>query len=137
MSQASHLIPYAQVSLTALERKQQTEMIMQLFKLWQLTARQQAIALGLSPNTETSIYNYKNGSNSLPLYRDLQDRVVHFLAIHKFLRQAYAFNKELAYRWMTTANADFDFQTPFDVIQREGYLGLVKIRSYLEFHQQI
>ena len=136
MSRASQIVFYEPAALSELERKQQTEMIMQLFKLWQLTARQQAIALGLSPKTETSIYNYKNGTNSLPLYRDLQDRVVHFLAIHKFLRRAYPFNKELAYRWISTANADFDFQTPFTVIQREGYLGVVKIRNYLELHQQ-
>lgn len=137
MARTASLAKPNQISLTEFERKQQTQMIMQLFKHWQLTAKQQAIALGLSSKTETSIYNYKNGTNSLPLYRDLQDRLGHYLAIHKCLRRAYSFNKELAYRWILTPNADFDFRTPFDVIQKEGYMGLVKIRNYLEFHQQL
>jgi hypothetical protein len=136
MTTATKLLPYEPISLSEKERKQQTQMIMQLFMHWQLTAKQQAIALGLSPNTETSIYNYKNGTNALPLYRDLQDRVAHYFAIHQFLRRVYAANKVLAYRWISTPNADFNFQSPFAVIQREGYMGLVKIRSYLEIHQQ-
>jgi hypothetical protein len=137
MSRATRLAHNDQPLLTQLERKQQTQMIMQLFKHWQLTAKQQAVALGLSPNTETSIYNYKNGNNFLPLYRDLQDRLGHYFAIHQYLRRAYPFNKELVYRWILTPNADFNLRTPFDVIQQEGYMGLVKIRSYLEFHQQL
>lgn len=121
-------------SLTTMERAHQTQMIMKLFQLWNLTTKQQAIALGLSPNTGTSIDNYKKGK-FLPLYRDIQDRIGHLLAIHKNLRQIYPYNKELAYQWITTPNADFDNQSPFDVIAVEGYMGLVSIRTYLELNQ--
>jgi hypothetical protein len=126
---------YEPLSLSETERQQQTDMIMKLFDLWGLTYKQQAIALGLSPNTETSIYRYKNGKQYLPLFRDMQDRVGHLLAIHKYLRRAYPFNKELAYRWVTTPNADFSNQPPFDAISQDGYMGLIKVRNYLELNQ--
>lgn len=135
MAHAFSLIHYEHAALSTTERKQQTRMIMQLFDHWNLTYKQQAIALGLSPNTGTSISKYKNGEQYLPLLRDIQDRIGHLLAIHKYLRRAYPFNKELAYRWITTPNADFNHQCPFDVIDREGYMGLVSIRNYLKLSQ--
>lgn len=119
------------------ERKYQTELIMKLFENWDLTIRQQAIALGLSPDTGTSIHNYKNGKHYLPLSRDIQDRIGHLLAVHKYLRRAYPFNKMLVYRWISTPNSDFNQQTPFDVIEQQGLLGLVEIRNYLEQSLQI
>jgi hypothetical protein len=128
-------ITYHPHTPTTKEHLQQTQLIMKLFQLWNLTYKQQAIALGLSPNTQTSIHKYKNGKQALPLFRDIQDRVGHLLAIHKYLRRAYPFNKELAYQWISTPNKDFTQQSPFTVIANEGYLGLVKIRNYLALHQ--
>lgn len=125
------------VVLSQEERQQQTQLIMKLFEHWKLTIKQQAILLGLSPNTETSIYNYKTLKQCLPTYRDTQDRIKHLLVIHKYLRRAYPFNKELAYRWISTKNADFDRVSPFDVIAEEGFMGLVKIRMYLELNQSV
>lgn len=120
------------------QRKQQTQLIMKLFELWQLTDKEKAIALGLSPGTQTSIYKYKTGKQYLPSTRDTQDRIGHLLAIHKFLRRAYPFDKELAYQWIKTPNMDFNSRTPFDLISQNGYLGLIQIRYYLEMneHQQ-
>lgn len=120
------------------EREQQTRMIMTLFELWHLTDKEKAIALGLSPGTQTSIHKYKTGKQHLPLTRDAQDRIGHLLAIHKFLRRAYPFNKELAYQWIKTTNTDFNNSTPFDLISQKGYLGLIQVRYYLEMneHQQ-
>ena len=134
MSRAGRIVNYEQNSLSEKERAHQTQMIMKLFQFWHLTNKQQAIVLGLSPNTGTSIDNYKKGGY-LPQYRDIQDRVGHLFAIHKYLRRVYPLNKELAYRWMTTPNADFNNQSPFDVICQEGYMGVVRIRNYLEFNE--
>lgn len=125
------------IALSQTERQQQTQLIMKLFEHWKLTIKQQAILLGLSPNTETSIYNYKTLKQYLPTYRDTQDRIRHLLTIHKFLRRAYVFNTELAYSWMTTSNADFDHIRPLDVIAKEGFMGLVKIKTYLELNQSV
>jgi len=124
--------------LNKTERKQQTQMIMRLFSLWNLTDKEKAIALGLSTGTQTSIHKYKTGKQDLPLMRDIQDRVGHLLAIHKYLKRAYPFDKELAYQWIKTSNSDFNNLPPFNLIFNEGYLGLVKVRNYLEIseHQQ-
>lgn len=137
MSQANKLIDYEPILLSEKEQKQRTQMLMRLFEHWKLTYKQQALALGLSPHTQTSIYNYKMGKQALPLYRDIQDRVGHLFAIHKYLRRAYPFNKELAYLWVTKPNLDFNHQSPFEVICKEGYLGLVKVRNYLELNQRL
>lgn len=126
---------YTPTTLTVMERKQQTQMIMKLFEHWDLTYKQQAIVLGLSPNTETGIHRYKNGKQYLPLFRDIQDRIRHLLAIHKYLRRAYPVNHELTYQWITTPNIDFNRESPLQIICSEGYMGLVKIRRYLELNQ--
>lgn len=125
-----------QPSLSNEERQQETEMIMQLFKHWQLTSAECAILLGLSPNTGTSIHSYNTGKATLPKYRDTQDRVGHLLAIHRYLKQAYPFNDDLAYRWMKTRNADFKYFTPLQIIDGEGFAGLLRIRQYLESDQE-
>jgi hypothetical protein len=136
MSHATRLAShYEPTALTVAERKQQTQMLMKLFEHWKLTYKQQAIVLGLSPNTETSIHRYKNGKQYLPLFRDIQDRIQHLLTIHKYLRRAYPINKNLAYQWITTPNMDFNRQSPLEMICQEGYMGLVKIKQYLELHQ--
>lgn len=120
------------------ERKQQTRMIMTLFELWHLTDKEKATALGLSTGTQTSIHKYKTGQQNLPLITDVQDRIGHLLAIHKYLRRAYPFNKELAYQWIKTINTDFNNHKPFDLISQKGFLGLIQVRYYLEMneHQQ-
>jgi len=127
---------YDPPDMTDEERRAQTELIMNLFAKWNLTYKQQAIMLGLSPNTESGIHRYKTGKQYLPQYRDIQDRISYLLAIHKLLRRAYPFNEELAYQWMLTSNEDFQFKSPYDLICEKGYLGLVQVKEYLELHQQ-
>lgn len=124
------------VLLTEEQRQQQTQMIMQLFEHWQLTNAECAILLGLSPNTATSINNYNTGKSSLPKYRDIQDRVGHLFAIHRYLKQAYPFNEDLAYRWIKSPNADFQGFTPLQIINKEGFEGLLRVRYYLESNME-
>ena len=135
MARSNLAFNYQPVLLSEEERHAQTQLIMRLFERWQLTYRQQAILLGLSPMTETSIHRYKNLKAYLPQYRDIQDRTGHLLAIHKYLRRIYSMNKSLAYRWMTTPNEDFNHLSPYAVISKEGYTGLLQVRQYLEIGQ--
>ena len=129
-------LSYEQPPLSEKQRQQQTEMIMRLFEHWQLTNRECATLLGLSTNTGTSINNYKTGNSFLPQYRDIQDRVGHILAIHRYLRRAYPYNDELAYLWIKTPNADFQQHSPIEVIDNEGFSGLFRIRNYLASNQE-
>ncbi len=124
------------VSLTDEQRQQQTQMMMQLFRHWQLTNAECSILLGLSPNTATSINNYNTGKASLPKCRDIQDRVGHLFAIHRYLKQAYPYNEDLAYSWIKSRNADFRGFTPLQIINKEGFEGLLRIRHYLESNME-
>lgn len=109
-----------------------TQMIMQLFEHWELTYEQQTMLLSLSANTHSTIARYKKGAAYLAQDRDTQDRIGHLLAIHKCLRTLFPLNKELAYAWPTTPNRYFEGKTPIEVISKEGFLGLLKVRQYLE-----
>jgi len=124
-------VTFEQPVLSDKEREQQTSMIMQLFKHWQLTNSERALILGLSPRTGTSINNYNTGKAYLPQYRDIQDRVGHLFAIHRYLKRAYPYNTELAYRWIKTPNFDFQQHTPLEIIVNEGFAGLLRVRNYL------
>lgn len=114
------------------ERIAQTKLIMRLFELWQLSTAEQAICLGLSPNTQTNIHKYKNGKAYLPLHRDTQDRIRFLLTIHKYLRKLFPRNNELAYQWIKISNKYFNNFAPLDIIIRDGLLGLDMIAKYLE-----
>lgn len=109
-----------------------TKMIMQLFEHWKLTYEQQSMLLSLSTNTHSTIARYKKGGACLSRDRDTQDRAGHLLAIHKYLRTIFPLNKELAYAWPSTANQYFGGKTPVEIISEEGFLGLIKVRRYLE-----
>lgn len=109
-----------------------TSMIMRLFEHWKLTYAEQAIMLGFSPKTHSTIARYKNGSQAIALDRDTYDRVRFLLSIHKNLRTIFPLNKDLGYAWVKAQNRTFDGKTPFDIIAQEGFLGLARVNNYLE-----
>lgn len=109
-----------------------TAMIMRLFEHWHLTYEQQAAVLGLSTNTHSTVARYKSGKTLLSKNRDSQDRAGHLLAIHKYLRLIFPLNPQLAYAWPKTPNKFFEGKMPLEIIITEGFLGLVRIRRYLE-----
>lgn len=123
---------YIEVDLTDKERVSQTKMIMRLFGLWGISLAQQAICLGLSPHTRTSLHNYKSGKAYLPLHRDVQDRISIFLTIHSILRRLFPENNEIVYTWINRPNKHFDNYTPLEIICRDNYQGVIKVKNYLE-----
>jgi hypothetical protein len=123
---------YNEVDLTDKERASQTKMIMRLFDLWKISSAQQAICLGLSPHTRASLHNYKSGKAYLPLYRDIQDRISILLTIHSILRRLFPENDEIVYTWISRRNKYFDNYTPLEIICRDSYPGLIKVKDYLE-----
>ena len=66
--------------------------------------------------------------------QDLLERAGHLLGIHKSLRILYPHNRDLAYRWITTPNRRFGNRAPIEVM-KEGFLGLVAVRRYLDFER--
>lgn len=109
--------------------QRQTQLVMTLFERWQLTQRQQASMLGV---THSTINRYKSGQQAFSSTRDLQDRVGHLLAIHQLLRTLLPDNVDLVYAWPTLKNEYFDNDMPVEVIEQEGFAGLLRVREYLE-----
>lgn len=123
---------YHEVKLSDKERLSQTKMIMRLFDLWGISIAQQAICLGLSPHSRTSISAYRSGKSYLPLYRDIQDRIANLFVIHSSLSKLFPENKDLAYSWINRRNKFFENYSPLEIICRDSYLGLEKVKEYLE-----
>ncbi len=123
---------YNEIQLTDKERVSQTKMIMRLFDLWKISPAQQSICLGLSPRSRTTIAKYRSGKSYLPLYHDMQDRIANLLIIHSSLGKLFPENKELVYTWIHRPNKYFNDLTPLEIICRDSYKGLEKVKNYLE-----
>jgi hypothetical protein len=114
-------------------RTRLARMITTLFGHWGLSTAEQAAALGISPGSRTTLVRYRAGE-PLADDRDLLDRVSHLLGIHKSLRILFPHDRDLAYAWMTTNNRRLGAR-PIDVIERQGFEGLLAIRRYLDFQR--
>jgi len=108
--------------------------VTQLFDHWQLSATDQAALLGLSPDSRTALSRYRRGG-ALPDSEDLLARVGHLIAIHDALRIMFPYDPELAYAWVTTPNTNFGGQTPLAYMRASGFLGVAKVRRYLDFER--
>ena len=100
--------------LTDVERAQQTQMIMKLFEYWGLTYKQQAIALGLSPNTETSIHRYKSGKQFLPLFRSVNTDLNVTLALAAIAVIAVEVSGIIAVGFLRYGKKFFNFSSPIN-----------------------
>ncbi|WP_051687287.1 antitoxin Xre/MbcA/ParS toxin-binding domain-containing protein [Microbulbifer sp. HZ11] len=109
-----------------------SHMLLRLFENWNLSSDQQLIILGLTNAVVTNL------SKSLKRYlsedRDKLDRARILLEIHKSLRRLFPQNREIAYQWIFRPNKAFDGLAPFDVIERNGMLGMYMVRDYLNKH---
>lgn len=107
------------------------KMVMNLFDLWKLSAQEQMAFLGLSEGSRMSLTRYRKGE-PLADNRDLLDRVANLLSIHQSLRVLFPQNRDIAYRWPTTPNRAFGGQSPAELIRKEGFLGLLIVKRYLD-----
>ncbi len=119
------------VTLAKQERTALTQMVFKLFDHWNLGLDDQAALLGLDFQKSAVLLRYRAGK-PIGSDRDQLDRVGHLLAIHKILRSLFPQNRDLAYRWMSTRNRAFENLTPVDVVKSWGFMGLLRVRSYLE-----
>jgi uncharacterized protein (DUF2384 family) len=113
------------------DRSVLAKMVLVLFDHWQLDKDAQAVLLGIAATNHAALARYRKGTLT-EINRDQQDRIGHLLAIHKNLRLLFPQNRELAYRWMSTRNKDFENLTPIEVVKEWGFAGLLRIRTYLE-----
>ncbi len=112
------------------------KMVMRLFELWQVSTQDQMALLGLSEGSRTTLARYRRGE-PLADNRDLLDRVGNLLSIHRSLRILFPKNRDLVYGWPTTPNKAFEGKSAVDIIRRDGFLGLLTIRRYLDFQRGV
>ena len=94
-------------------RERLARLIVSLFERWQLAPADQALLLGLSPDSRATLARYR---------------------IHKALRIIFPHDPDLAYRWVTTPNRRFGDRPPL-AIMKQGYEGILAVRRYLDFER--
>jgi hypothetical protein len=108
-------------------------MVVALLDHWDLAPNDQAVLLGLSPQSRSTIARYRRGE-PLADNADLLARAGHLLGIHKALRILFPHDRDLAYRWVSTPNRRFG-TSPLDLMKRHGYEGILAVRRYLDFER--
>jgi hypothetical protein len=114
-------------------RERLARMVVSLLDHWNLSPNDQAVLLGLSTQSRSTVVRYRRGE-PLADSADLLARAGHLLGIHKALRILFPHDRDLAYRWVSTPNRRFG-TTPLDVMKRHGYEGILAVRRYLDFER--
>lgn len=115
-------------------RERLARMVVALLDHWNLTPNDQAVLLGLSTQSRSTIARYRRGE-PLADSADLLARAGHLLGIHKALRIVFPHDRDLAYAWVTTPNRRFSDLAPLEVMKRHGYEGILAVRRYLDFER--
>ena len=115
-------------------RERLARMVVSLLDHWKLTPNDQAVLLGLSTQSRSTIARYRRGE-PLADSADLLARAGHLLGIHKALRILFPHDRDLAYRWVTTPNRRFGDSAPLEIMKRHGYEGILAVRRYLDFER--
>ena len=114
-------------------RERLARMIVTLFDHWRLSPPDQALLLGLSPDSRATLARYRKGE-PLADSADLLARVGHLLGIHKALRIVFPHDLDLAYRWVSTPNRRFGDRMPLEIM-KQGYEGILAVRRFLDFER--
>ena len=114
-------------------RERLARMVVSLLDHWNLAPADQAVLLGLSTQSRSTIARYRRGE-PLADNADLLARSGHLLGIHKALRILFPHDRDLAYRWVSTPNRRFG-TSPLDLMKRHGYEGILAVRRYLDFER--
>ena len=115
-------------------RERLARMVVALLERWNLSAVDQAVLLGLSANSRSTVARYRRGE-PLADSPDLLSRAGHLLGIHKALRILFPHDLELAHRWVSTPNRRFGGEPPLAIMKRHGYEGILAVRRYLDFER--
>ena len=127
-----HAVPPELRSRGARERL--ARLVVQLLDHWKLGPADQAVLLGLSPQSRSTVSRYRKGE-PLADSADLLARAGHLLGIHKALRILFPHDLDLAYRWVSMPNRRFNDATPLEIMRKHGYEGILAVRRYLDFER--
>lgn len=122
---------YSDKNVGPVDRSRIGKMLITLFDHWKLSTIEQLSLLGLSKDNRAALSKYRNGQ-PLANDRDKLERAGILLGIHKSLRLLFPYNRDLAYAWMSQPNKAFNGQSPVEVIDRHGMIGMYMVRTYLD-----
>jgi hypothetical protein len=111
------------------------KMVTRLFDLWKVSAKDQAVLLGLPETSGRNLARYRNGS-PFPDSRDLLDRAANLLSIHQSLRILFPNNRDISYKWPTTPNRVFGGMSPVEFVRVGGFIGLFIVKRHLDFEHE-
>jgi hypothetical protein len=114
-------------------RERLARLIVALFERWRLSPPEQAMLLGLSPDSRATLARYRKGE-PLADSADLLARAGHLLGIHKSLRIIFPHDPDLAYRWVGAPKRRFGDRAPLEVM-KQGYEGILAVRRFLDFER--
>jgi transcriptional regulator with XRE-family HTH domain len=114
-------------------RERLARMVAALLDHWELSPNDQAVLLGLSTQSRSTISRYRRGE-PLADSADLLARAGHLLGIHKALRILFPHDRDLAYRWVSAPNRRFGERAPLEIM-KQGFEGLLAVRRYLDFER--
>jgi hypothetical protein len=114
-------------------REKLAKLVAALLEHWQLSPADQAVLLGLSAQSRSTVARYRRGE-PLGDSADLIARAGHLLGIHKALRILFPQDRDLVYRWVATPNRRFDGRAPLEIM-KQGFEGLLAVRRYLDFER--
>jgi hypothetical protein len=113
-------------------RRTLAKTMIKLFDHWGIEAGDQLILLGLDADCQGIQDQFRSGEAALPETGETMERVSWLLTVHKALRIAYSYNRDLVYQWVTANNRRFGGKAPLDVMKHEGLAGIKMIAVYLE-----
>lgn len=110
--------------------------LMTLFRCWKTSRSTQCSLLGISPTNSNKLRAMESGASGIPQGRDSHERVGNLLSIHKSLKLLYPHNPEIRYGWVNMRNSKLNGRTPMEVMVIEGYVGIAKIKRFLNMSCQ-
>lgn len=103
-----------------------------LANIWNLRDRESRALVAVP---ERTYYRWKKANHG-HLSPDQKDRVSHLATIALALERIFQANSAdaagVAREWVRKPNRAFDGRTPLDVMLHDGFVGILRVRTYLE-----
>lgn len=120
--------------LSAEDRSNLSQVLMELFNAWDVGAAQQRVLLGLEGEKADLLWQVHKGEE-IPDDDDILARAEHLLAIHDCLRTAYPRSANMASHWLHQTSRHFVERPPLTVMLEDGVQGLKAVRGHLDCTQ--
>jgi hypothetical protein len=117
--------------LSPQDRHDLIEMVLNVFRHWQVPSTAHAVLLGLPQDTSArALLKIQQGS-ALPNEADLVIRAQLILKIYRGALTLFPGNPTMANYWVTTDSYQFNNRSPLEVMHDEGLAGMQSILDHI------